>query len=262
MSDKNIAETVEELTAAGFTERVVQGVPYVLVPEGYTYLSLESLLPGPKLLKQVINLISLESFTRYVNQFKTDATRITVAAGGGARAVIDAHAKDSPAWEAHFATFLVTYSDRWRIWDSNSKQAKSQKQFAEFVEDNIADFFAPKGAAMLDISKTLQAEQNSTFKSGIRLENGDVQLNYEKTTVSKAGQKGEMEIPSQFTILIPILEGEPPREIEVRLRYGLDEGRLTLTFEVLRKAALLEEVRRSIYATIKNDTGIEPLLVA
>lgn len=257
----NIAQTAAALATAGLDTRIIENAPFVLIPPGYTLSSLENLLPRPNRITTNPTFVSLESFIRYVNEFK-DQSRIFISPGGNALAMLDAHTKEGPAWQSHSATFKVTYSDRWTRWDQAARKTMTQRQFAEFVEDNLGDFLSPNGGTMLDISKTLQAEQNSTFKSGIRLENGDVQLTYEKTTVSRAGQKGEMEIPSQFSISIPILENEPPRPVEVRLRYELQEGKLVLTYEILRRTALLEEVRRSIYAIIKNETGIEPFLVS
>lgn len=262
--DESFIQEIERMHVRGIQPITVEkdGVPYVMVPNDHSIRSMEEYLPKPTRIRANRRFISLESFNRYVNEFKNDDTRIEVSAGGNAQAFIDASGKDAPEWEHHIAAFSVTWSDRWNTWMKMNRQSLGQRQFAEFAEENTADFFMPQGGLMLDIARTLQAEQNSTFSGGIRLENGDVQFGYTKTTKAKAGEKSDIEIPSQFTISVPILENETPRQIPIRLRYELNEGKLTFTYEIIRKDALLQEVRRSIYAVIANETEIEPLLVA
>lgn len=260
--DQTEAEAIAALAQAGSKLCVVEdGVPFVIVPQHYKLESLENLLSNPSRIRKSQEFIALESFNRYVNKFKQPDSRVMVSAGGNAVAILDGSSPTEPMWESHSATFRVTHSDRFRTWDGSNKKPFAQRQFAEFVEDNIADFSSPKGAAMLDIAKTLHAEQNSTFKSAVRLENGDVHFEYQKNTTARAGQKDEVDIPSEFTISIPVLEGESTRLIPVRLRYELAEGKLSFHYEILRRSALMEEVRRSIYAEIANETGIEPFLV-
>lgn len=254
---------MEDLARRASSPSEFQNRPFIVRRADDVVEDLEKLLPAPLRIKRAIKLISLESFTEYVNRFKNKDTEVQLKRNGGAVALIDAPAPDQPHWAEHSAEFVVTYSEHWNRWDSRAKQgAMNQKTFAEFVEDNYADFVAPKGADMLDIAKTLHVEQNSKFLSAIRLESGDVHFDYEKTTQAKVGQRDELDVPSQFTIQIPILESEEPRQIEVRLRYDLTEGRLTFSIEILRRTVLLEEVRRSIEATITNETKIKPFLVA
>lgn len=262
--DENIAQTVRDLAVAlnDFSRINGDGAPYTVVPQSYRIENLERFLLKPLRVRGARQFVALESFNRYVSQFKQADTRIMLSRNGNATAVLDASGPANPQWEEHTANFAVTYSDRWTLWDGASRRPMTQKQFAEFVEDNNADIISPKPAQMLEIAQTLQVEQNSNFRSAIRLENGNVNLGYQRQTTAKAGQNDELEIPSQFTIQIPVLEAESARQIPVRLRYELSDGKLSLTFEILQRQRLLDDVKRSIYATIASDTGIEPLLVA
>jgi len=264
MSEAINAQTIANLAVAGMAQHVAgeNGTPFVILPPGHSIHDLEELLPAPERIRVTTRFISLESFMRYVNEFKQEGTTVYISPDGSAKGIIDGPSKGAPRWGQHIAHFTPTYSDRWRTWDALHKRAQGQKQFAEFVEDNNADFVAPPGADMLDIAQTLQAEQSAVFESGIRTDSGNVSLSYKKTTTAKAGQRGDLQIPSMFAIRLPILEGEPARTIEMRLRYDLTEGKLTLTYEILRRTALLEEVRRSIYASIANENDLEPFLVA
>jgi len=260
--DETFVEKFEDLVLRAKSSDEIQRHPYVIVKHDNRVEDLEKFLPNPLRTKRAMKLLALASFIEYVNHFKRAGTEIHVRRGGSALALIDAPTPDEPRWAEHSAEFIVTYSDRWKTWDDRNKQNMNQRQFAEFVEDNTADFVAPSGGEMLDIARTLHAEQSSNFKSGIRLENGDVSLAYEKTTVGKAGQRGDLEIPSVFQIQVPILEGEPARLVDIRLRYDLVEGKLTFNFEIIRRTALLEDVRRSIWATIANEVKLTPFLVA
>lgn len=244
---------------AGFKD---DGTPYVVLPNGAHVESIEHLLPAPLRTKGTRSFITLESFCRYASTFKRADTRIELKLDGNARAIIDASGPDSPQWEAHEARFIPTYSPQWKIWKDSNKKSFAQKEFATFIEDNIVDFWAPKGGVLLDIANDLQVEQNSNFGGAVKLQNGDVKLNYTRTTTGKAGQKGDLEIPAQFTIQVPVLAGEKPRQIECRLKFDLSDGRLTLNYEIVRLAALLEEVIRSIEAEIANETSIKPFYVA
>jgi uncharacterized protein YfdQ (DUF2303 family) len=266
MDDKTDAGVVAELATRSLSQQIAGfdkgNQPFVVVPQNARVESLQHLLPAPLRTVATRAFITLESFCRYVSTFKQADTRIELKLDGNAKAVIDANGPDSPAWEGHTAQFVPTYSPQWKIWHGANAKKFTQKEFATFIEDNISDVLAPAGGVMLDIARDLQVEQSSNFSGAIRLDNGDVQLNYVRQTTGKVGQKGDMEIPSQFTIQLPVLAGEAARQIECRLKYDLNDGRLTLSFEVVRLAALLEEVIRSIEAVIANDTGIKPFYVA
>lgn len=263
MDNENQIKEIERLVNAAGEARSVDNHPYLLVPDGMSVQDLEHLLPAPLRIRTSSAFIALESFTRYVNSFKTDATAISVTKKGDAIATIDASKKDAPAWHGHNAQFHVTYSDRWTLWDGRTKKGFTQRELAEFVEDNTTDFFKPEAGAMLDIARSLEIEQNSKATNAIKdFKTGDVSFSFERTTTAKAGTKGDATVPSQFTIQIPILEGEKPRPVEIRLRFELEEGKVRFNLEILRRTQLLDEVRRSIFATIKNETSIEPFLVA
>lgn len=265
MSDENtnIAETVERLTLASQEPSLVEEHPYLILNQGQTVADLESYLPAPLRNRTNITFISTESFNTYVNIHKDTGSRVELQRSGNAVAVLDGSQRDQPEWEQHRASFRLTYSERWLVWDSQNRKTFTQKQFAEFIEDNTPDFFAPSGGEMLDIARTLEGEVSSKFTAAEKdFSTGDVKFSFEKTTTAKAGSKGDLTVPSKFTIMVPILEGETPRNIELRLRWEITgDGRPTFSFEILKRTQLRDEVRRSIFAAIKNNTGVEIYLV-
>lgn len=265
--EKNIAQTIANLARlSGDAQAISPDDSLIVVPDGCTIHDVESYLVQPRRIKKDTVFISLESFIRYVNTFKTPGSYIHVDRNGNAKCVLDgAHRLATglvPAWEDHKARYSMKYSVQWNVWYQSNRRNMSQREFASFIENNQPDFLSPAGAHMLDIARTLDAEQNANFKSAIRMENNDVNLSFERTTTVKAGQSGDLPIPVLFTIQVPILEGEEPRQIEIRLRIDLDDGKLKFSYEIMRLQQMLDGVVRSIYATIANATQITPFLVA
>lgn len=259
------AEVVERLAKQTIQIEAVwieeTAVPLVLIPNGMTLVELKDKLSAPLRIERKETFIALESFTRYVNVHKTAASQIRMDRAGNAQAILDGVMALNPSWESHRATFSLTYSVRWFEWHQKNKKSFSQKDFAEWIEDRARDFVAPKAGAMLDIARTLEAEGASKFNSALKEENNDVKFGFERTTNIKAGIKGDLTVPSRFTISIPVLEGEEPRVIELRLRYDLTEGKLTLSFDLLNLQQILDEVRQSVAVVIANETTLRPFLV-
>ena len=85
-----------------------------------------------------------------------------------------------------------------------------QEEFATFIEDNLTDIFAPEGsdlppaAAMLEISRTLEATSSHTFSQRTNLKSGERKLAYNETLNATAGPGEEMSIPDKFIIKLPI----------------------------------------------------------
>lgn len=260
--DRTNADVVRDLTVQVVGHQQIDGSHFILTPPGCSVQSLEQFQEAPSRTRSMLTFVSLDSAIAYINRFKDEGSQVFLKKGGVFDAVLDYSKPDAPRWGHHVAKFLPKDSDRWQVWQGANRRNMSQRDFALFVEDNVGDFLAPSGGEMLDIARTLEAKKGVNFKSGIRLENGDVSLAYEETTVAKAGVKGELEVPSQFTINVPVLQGDSPRAVECRLRYEIREGALVFTVEIIRLAYLLELVTREIAATVKNETGLEPLMVA
>lgn len=261
------AEVIERLAKQTTEIKVVwpsgdDSVPLILIPEGMSLCDIQDKLPAPLRIARKESFIALESFTRYINVHKSKASQVRMDRAGNAQAILDGVMEQNPSWEGHRATFSLTYSVRWFEWHQKNKKSFSQKEFAEWIEDRARDFIAPKAAAMLDIARTLDVEQASKFLSATKEDGGTFKFGYERTTKAKAGEKGDLDVPSRFTISIPVLEGEEPRIIELRLRYNLCEGVLTISFDIQNLQQILDEVRQSVAVTIANDTGLKPYLVA
>ena len=80
---------------------------------------------------------------------------------------------------------------------------------------------------LIEISRDLEAVQDVNFKSSTRLESGDRAFVYETETRTK----GEVKVPREFALNIPLYNGEEPVVIRCALRFRVNAGGLFLGFE-------------------------------
>ena len=139
----------------------------------------------------------------------------------------------------------------------------------EFFEENVKDITAPEGipdapsaADMLEISRTLEAKKNISFRQGTRLDNGQVQLTYNEKIDGQAGETGQLRIPEQFYIGVKPFLGGDAFCVAVRFRYRIQEARLVMWFELVRPDKVLEEAYTTVRAKIQGSIGEVPMYEA
>lgn len=121
---------------------------------------------------------------------------------------------------------------------------------AQDLSDELAKLIAAvRSTDMLTISRNLQAKKKVDFKSDQNLSNGDIQFTYNETTTGTAGQ---LEIPQEFTLGIPVYEGGAPYEVKARLRYRISEGKLTMWYDLVRPERMEEDAFKETAANIKQ----------
>ena len=170
--------------------------------------------------------------------------------------VINAHTEASDDVEQaaghgdHRVNLDLVHTDAWKVWTGLDKKAMTQQQFAEHLEDRAVDVTDPSAADMLEVAQTLIATVGVDFKSGHRLADGQVQFRYEETVSSRAGQKGDIEIPQTFTIAIPPFEGCSPVEVTARFRYRITSSGLSLFYALLNPQDLARATFQAYVETV------------
>jgi uncharacterized protein YfdQ (DUF2303 family) len=240
------------------------GVPYVIVPEGARYESLEHELASPRRKHGNTTLRDVASFVAAVTDQKTDSTRLYGSYNPPAfKAVFNDNAATSEntaptsaGWRDHTATYACPLSVEWNTWKGQDGKRMTQEQFAQFIENNLPDIANPPAADMLEISRSLEAKKKVNFASGIRLSNGQNELAYEEQ-VSGTAAKGKLVVPEEFTIGIPVLEGGAAYAVTARLRYRIqDGGQLSMWFELVRPHKILEDAVKNVWTQIEAGTGM------
>lgn len=139
---------------------------------------------------------------------------------------------------------------RWNAYEMATPKTggmHSQAEFAAFLEENANDVVDPEPGILIEISRDLEATQGVTFASRTRLESGDRAFTYETETKTK----GELRVPREFTLNIPLYNGEPAIEIKCAFRFQVTAGGLLLGYEWRR----VEYQRRAHFNAIAHEVS-------
>lgn len=256
------ASVVAELAALAGDVRLtsIEGVPLLAVPEGITVEDYSALLPAPKRIKTDPHFEDADSFGAYINLFRQDSTLIVAfRAKNCVRSVLDYHAKGSPSWGEHTAELVIKHHEDFTAWCGLSGSV-TQWQFAEFIEDHMHNIAAPDGATLKDMVLKFQAMKETTFKSAINLQNGDVNLVYVED--SERGVEASAKFPASLSLVLPVYEGQLPIQVEARIRYRIKDAKLVFQVELVRKSDLLRKAFADVLQAVENITDIKPLMGA
>jgi uncharacterized protein YfdQ (DUF2303 family) len=238
-------------------------IPYAIIPKGATFLNLEALTgQAPSRKKGTVVFDRAESFWTYIKGHKTAQTLLFVKnddTGASFRAVFDHHGATTAGWREHVALFTPRPTPEWNAWRQNNGKEMSQRDFALFLEDRVADIKEPSGSEMLEIALTLEANTQVNFVSGVRLQNGNQSLKYEEVTTAGAGAKSEIEIPQSFKIAIRLFYGEAAYEVGARLRYRIHERQLKLKYELINPHLCVEDAVNLIASKISTKSEVTTL---
>lgn len=245
--------------------------PFALVPDGTEIKDLEGMLAAPTRIRQGVKVLDADTFIAYINRYATPASVVFCDGPEGRtfKGVLDYHQPDQPSWGQHVAVYQCPISIEWGRWKTSDRKKMDQATFAEFFEDNIRDITVPEGiphapsaADMLEISRTLEAKKNISFRQGTRLDNGQVQLTYNEQIDGQAGETGQLKIPEQFYIGVKPFLGGDAFCVPVRFRYRIQESRLVMWFELVRPDKVLEEAYITVRAKIQESINAVPMYEA
>lgn len=197
---------------------------------------------APARINRSIELAEVKSFVDYWQKFSNPSSIILADLETRRfKAIFDYHEPKKPAWESHSATLVCKTSTEWNTWKGSNNKHMDQIAFAEFIESNSIDIVVPAAASMKEMALTLQAKTKVDFSSGVRLDNGQVQLKYQEVIDGTAGPKGDMKIPENFTLALRVFQGGDKYEVECYLRWRIREGKLTFLYQIIRPERLLED---------------------
>lgn len=154
-------------------------------------------------------------------------------------AVINAHDNNMQGvagWGDHRLQLVLQHTAAWQAWTALNNQWLSQTKLAELLEERTGDIVDPDAATLTEITRSFKAAKKVAFESGTHLSTGEVQFVYREEIEGKAGKKGELSMPEQFTLALTPFEGGKPYAVLARLRYSIDEGGLRLKYVLDRPA--------------------------
>ncbi len=194
---------------------------------------------------------TLDSFIALVERHKTANSAIFAITDWqkpSFTAVIDYHGAD-PDNGRHRIHYAFPLSEEWKAWVSKDSKPMTQGEFAEFIEDHIAELSLPDADEakdfggmfntkvaypneLIELSRGLQVNAETRVKNAVKLQSGESQIVFEEDHKNAAGQP--ITVPGIFILSIaPFFEGESIR-VPVRLRYRLRDGVLSWIFMLYR----------------------------
>lgn len=211
--------------------------------------------------RQVVASAKLQtsgSLKTYLNRFKnTDSVLFADITANILHAVIDYHGAGhdqagftgelTPKSGQHSAILQLPKSKEWDVWTAHNEKLMSHEGFASFLEENALDVAYPNGGDLLELCRDLQVKSGTEFKSSIRM--GDtVKFEYKRDN-----EINELQLPSEFTISIPVYFGEPPIGLRCLTRRKIDDGNLFLGYKIVR----LENARQAEFQRIVSDVQFD-----
>lgn len=254
-----IAELAREGTAAELVE-AKNGRQILLHRSGMSVTDVTSqhalYTVKPEYVKQTVSLQRTESLVNYVNRYKLTETTIFADIGADRLdAIIDYHGPSTgPAGNgadflAHRANLQLHKDAAWVLWTKIDGQMMSQLDFARFIEENADDISIPSAGELHDAIRDLQAHRKVNFTKAVRTSTDSE--NFEFAVENEARTKGGLELPTRFTLRIPVYFGEPTIEINAFLRWRIEEDSLKLGIALNRP----DFIRQEEFQRIAREVG-------
>lgn len=176
-------------------------------------------------------------------------------------AVLDEHAptdKGDPAWRQHRVTYTPQLSPEWQRWTGLNSRYLDQVPFSEFLDDYLGDIAGTEkvpAGLLLDLAQHFTSKTTITFGSQKRLKDGQTQLQYVETTEAGGhGKSGDMIIPDEFHIAVPIFQDSDTVKVRVRLRYRQTQQKISFGLFFDNPDRAVRDAVRAIAAKIADLT--------
>jgi uncharacterized protein YfdQ (DUF2303 family) len=273
---------------------VAVGAPHVLVSySGSGEVKIHDLLPHvaammgkPVRRSGVAVTTSLASFCDLVRRHAAKNSVIFLDANWRApklTAVLDYHLQSDVKFDStfgdddyarngkHRVTYAFPLSDAWKAWIELNGKPMAQLEFATLIEDRIGEVAAPteeeefkwgtqfrttfaNPSDLIDLARGLEVRVGSTVKNRVRLDSGEVQLQFETENRTADGQP--LIVPGLFMVSVPAFYLGDPLRIPARLRYRVKDGALVWFYDLYRPDLFVDERIRSDAETVRLDLGL------
>lgn len=268
---------------------------FLAVPPGVTLRPLdeltEHLQPTPKRPRGTVQAKDLEALIRYVNAFKGAGTFIFADPDQkppSFSAVLNhhhPHAEGGTYGDAHWGdwrcNFALKLAPEWQAWTAASGQSMRQGEFAEFLEDRLAEIAPPPGVEetgpiadlgrmlglafasredLVQLSRTFRIKAELNVAQARTLASGEGELLWKEEHRDEQGKP--VRVPGLFVIAIPVFEHGPAYKLVVRLRYRVAGQAVTFTPLLHRPELAYDHAFAEAVERVERETGVPTLLAA
>ena len=221
----------------------LEGVPFIAKPNedgAWSVQGYSELMDRPKRNNFIITFKDLDAFCNYVSDHAIDDSSLYLRPDikkleFSAIAYIDDCKRNSPNWRQEKVTYVPETSVEWEEWTKNNKKRMGQEDFALFLEEHLCDIVDDANGkttalTLLTAVTNLFEVRNVTYGSKVSLSNGMASFEFRE----EDGQKGQIQVPTEFVLGIPVFEDGPAYTIRAKLRYRIDRntGSLCLWYEL------------------------------
>lgn len=267
-----IAGEMQALAAAALTPFVIEGTHFAPIPPGFDLRNITDLVekaqPTPFRKRGIIAVKDVASLLVCLADQGIQGAKDAgyVYADPDARtitAVFNDH-RAAAGWRDHRVALKAEYTPEFQRWLENngSSRAKGQGEFAEFIEDNLADLPEPYAQQLLAVATTIQATSGIEFKSARRLQDGQTQLAYVENIEARAGADGALVIPKEFTLGLRIFKNGGGYLLKARLKYRLTSGQVKFWYELDRPERAVEDAFSGYVEQVREKSGYAVLIGA
>lgn len=188
-------------------------------------------------------------------------------------AVIDYHRLDGGNADnlGHRIHYAFPLSEQWKTWVGMNGKPMNQSDFAQFIEDNIADLSSPEALEVTDyeakfatkiatpaelvaLSRGLAVHVASKAVSNVVLQSGEGEIVWDEVHQGADGKK--LKVPGLFMLQIPLFHMGELQRVPVRLRYRVREGSTSWFYQIFRPDVAMTERVTEDFETAVKDTGL------
>lgn len=278
-----IADRAHAAVAKAFQLGINRGAPVMIsaqagdmvaLPDGHQLHTInEQLLPKPRRLEQVIDLLTPADLVAYTNRFKSENSLLFIAATPEegkvcAVAELDYHApgEGGQSWCEHKARLLFRTS-----WQFKALKALdgllSQDKFALALKE-IAPFCASMAAAdLLELAQTLALTSKGEYRTADDEFSGSVDFVYNVQVSASAGTSAsrKLQVPQQIAFNIPLLLDGKPQTVVCDFRYripGNPQEKVHMGLKIVREKEMNQALAESVRSTLVEGTNLPAFLTA
>ncbi|MCC0035440.1 MAG: DUF2303 family protein [Hoeflea sp.] len=188
-------------------------------------------------------------------------------------AVIDYHRLDGGDADnlGHRIHYAFPLSEQWKTWVAMNGKPMNQSDFAQFIEDNIADLSSPEALEVTDyeakfatkiatpaelvaLSRGLAVHVASKAVSSVVLQSGEGEIVWDEVHQGADGKK--LKVPGLFMLQIPLFHMGELQRVPVRLRYRVREGATSWFYQIFRPDVAVTERVTEDFETAVKETGL------
>lgn len=264
--DDTSANIIRSLATANALPIITDDSTHVMVPQGYELKNIDQAIEAaraaPSRKKGTLALLDLDSLIHYSEEQAAAKTGYILADADRASitAIFNDHRGADAGWRDHRAVYTAEKTPEFLLWMSMNKKPFGQTEFAEFIEDNMADIAGDEGPMLLTMATTIAASTSINFSSAKRLQDGQSQLTYNEVIDAKAGADGALKIPQTFNIGVRIFKNGQGYAIKARLKYRLHSGTVKFWYELDRPERALEDAFNGYVTVLREKSSYAVLL--